>query len=108
MHWVIHRGRVALIKSYYLADLFVHLTASASRRSMSSFSEKRPVSLLGTMAFGGRVDAEQSRDMVRAFLDRGHNLVDTAYMYTDGKSEIVIGGMNLPKTGISEDLLGAF
>lgn len=51
------------------------------------------------MAFGGRADAKQSRDMVQAFLDRGHNQVDTAYMYTDGKSETIIGGMNLPKTG---------
>lgn len=57
------------------------------------------------MAFGGRADAEQSRDMVKAFLDRGHNLVDTAHMYMDGKSETVIGGMHLPKTGISEDTL---
>lgn len=104
---IIHRGRVAL-KSYYLADLVVHLTASSSRKSMSSSSGKRPVSLLGTMAFGGRADAEQSLDMVKAFLDRGHNLVDTAYMYMDGKSETIVGGMNLPKTGISEDLLGAF
>lgn len=52
------------------------------------------------MSFGGRADVEQSRDMVKAFLDRGHNLVDTAYMYTDGKSETIIGGMHLPKTGI--------
>lgn len=103
MHWVIHGGRVALIKRYYLADLAVHLSVSANRKSMSSSSEKRPVSLLGTMAFGGRADAEQSRDMVKAFLDRGHNLVDTAYMYMDGKSETIIGGMNLPKAGISED-----
>lgn len=103
MHCVIHRGRVSLIKSYYLKNAAVHLTASASGRSMSTSSEKRPVSLLGTMSFGGRADAEQSRDMVKAFLDRGHNLVDTAYMYTDGKSETIIGGMHLPKTGISED-----
>lgn len=54
------------------------------------------------MAFGGRADAEQSLDMVKAFLDRGHKLLDTAFMYADGKSETIIGGMNLPKTGISE------
>lgn len=70
-------------------------------------SEKRPVSLLGTMAFGGRADAKQSLDMVQAFLDRGHNHVDTAYMYMDGKSETIIGGMNLPKTGTAEDMLGS-
>ena len=57
------------------------------------------------MAFGGRVDAEQSLDMVKAFLDRGHNQVDTAFMYVDGKSETIIGGMNLPKTGIWEAAL---
>uniref|UniRef100_A0A3Q2WZ53 Aflatoxin B1 aldehyde reductase member 4-like n=1 Tax=Haplochromis burtoni TaxID=8153 RepID=A0A3Q2WZ53_HAPBU len=57
-----------------------------------------PVSLLGTMGFGGRADAEQSLEMVKAFLDRGHNQVDTAFMYVDGKSETIIGGMNLPKT----------
>lgn len=51
------------------------------------------------MAFGGRADAEQSLEMVKTFLGRGHNLVDTAFMYMDGKSETVIGGMNLPKTG---------
>lgn len=52
------------------------------------------------MSFGGRADAEQSLEMVKAFLDRGHNQVDTAFMYVDGKSETIIGGMNLPKTGI--------
>lgn len=60
------------------------------------------------MAFGGRADAEQSRNMVQAFLDRGHNQVDTAYMYMDGKSETIIGGMHLPKTGTAEDMLGSF
>ncbi|KAM6927329.1 aflatoxin B1 aldehyde reductase member 3 [Xenentodon cancila] len=59
---------------------------------------KRPETLLGTMAFGGRADAEQSRDMVTAFTDRGHCRLDTASMYVDGKSESVIGGMSLPKT----------
>lgn len=106
MQCVINRGRVPLIKSYYLKDLVVRLTATGTCRNMSS--EKRPVSLLGTMAFGGRADAEQSRDMVQAFLDRGHNRVDTAYMYADGKSETIIGGMNLPKTGIALEMLGSF
>lgn len=53
------------------------------------------------MAFGGRADAEQSLDMVKAFLNRGHSRVDTAFMYTDGKSETIIGGMKLPNTGTS-------
>lgn len=48
------------------------------------------------------MDAQQSLAMVKAFLDRGHRHVDTAFMYTDGRSEEVIGGMNLPTTGISQ------
>ncbi|KAI9520983.1 Aflatoxin B1 aldehyde reductase member 2 [Dissostichus eleginoides] len=65
---------------------------------MSSSQSKRPVTLLGTMAFGGRADEDLSLEMVKTFMDRGHVLVDTAFMYVDGKSETVIGGMNLPKT----------
>ncbi|KAF0034457.1 hypothetical protein F2P81_012215 [Scophthalmus maximus] len=68
-----------------------------ARRNMSS-PATRPVSLLGTMAFGGRADAELSLEMAQAFLARGHSRVDTALMYVDGKSEAVIGGMNLPNT----------
>lgn len=65
---------------------------------MSSTPAKQPVTLLGTMAFGGRADADLSLEMVKAFLARGHNHLDTAFMYVDGMSETVIGGMNLPKT----------
>ncbi|KAJ4926784.1 hypothetical protein JOQ06_014530 [Pogonophryne albipinna] len=65
---------------------------------MSSSQSKRPITLLGTMAFGGRADEELSLEMVKTFMDRGHVMVDTAFMYVDGKSETVIGGMNLPKT----------
>lgn len=70
-------------------------------RNMSSNAEhsKIPITLLGTMAFGGRADAELSEKMVKAFLDRGHREVDTAFMYTDGQSETIIGGMDLPKNG---------
>lgn len=54
------------------------------------------------MAFGGRADAALSSEMVKTFLGRGHSRVDTAFMYMDGKSETVIGGMSLPKTGREE------
>lgn len=63
-----------------------------------SSEAKRPVTLLGTMAFGGRADSQQSLEMMKAFLGRGHILLDTAIMYVDGKSEAIIGGMHLPKT----------
>ncbi|XP_070758238.1 aflatoxin B1 aldehyde reductase member 3 isoform X3 [Enoplosus armatus] len=102
MQWVIKGGLCTLRQSHIIKDVLTHLPRFEARRNMSSSHAKRPVSLLGTMAFGGRADAGQSLEMVTAFLDRGHNLVDTAFMYMDGKSETVIGGMNLPKTGISE------
>ncbi|KAF6738784.1 Aflatoxin B1 aldehyde reductase member 2 [Oryzias melastigma] len=64
---------------------------------MSCSCEVKPVTVLGTMAFGGRADAEQSREMVKTFLGRGHKHLDTAFMYMDGKSEAIIGDMELPK-----------
>ncbi|KAJ8260016.1 hypothetical protein GJAV_G00176140 [Gymnothorax javanicus] len=74
---------------------------SLTYRSMSSLKEtssKVPITVLGTMAFGGRADLSKSRDMVRAFTARGHNDIDTAFMYADGRSETVIGAVELPKT----------
>ncbi|KAM6981099.1 aflatoxin B1 aldehyde reductase member 3 [Aplochiton taeniatus] len=65
---------------------------------MTSSMPKRPVSLLGTMAFGGRADSNKSFEMVQAFLQRGHKEIDTAFMYTDGQAETIIGDMNLPQT----------
>ncbi|XP_061640008.1 aflatoxin B1 aldehyde reductase member 3 [Phyllopteryx taeniolatus] len=76
------------------SDFLATALKFASRRDMST----RPVTLLGAMAFGGRADAEQSLEMAKIFLDRGHEDLDTAFMYTDGKSETIIGDMNLPKT----------
>ncbi|XP_041130790.1 aflatoxin B1 aldehyde reductase member 4-like [Polyodon spathula] len=66
--------------------------------SPGSTQSKLPVTLLGSMAFGGRADADTSAAMVRAFLERGHSEVDTAYTYVEGQAETVIGGMGLPKT----------
>lgn len=96
MHWL---TKVGLRKTHCVRGVIIHLPKFVSGRDMSSSQPKKPVTLLGTMAFGGRANAEQSLDMVKAFLDRGHKQVDTAFMYMDGKSETIIGGMNLPKTG---------
>ncbi|XP_070702674.1 aflatoxin B1 aldehyde reductase member 3 [Pempheris klunzingeri] len=98
MQWVIKGALCTLGQSRITTTSLLHLPRFVAGRNMSSSPAKRPVSVLGTMAFGGRADAELSLDMVRAFLDRGHNQVDTAFMYTDGKSEAIIGGMKLPKT----------
>lgn len=96
MHWL---AKVGLRKTHCVRGVTIRLPKFVSVRDMSSSQPKKPVTLLGTMAFGGRANAEQSLDMVKAFLDRGHQQVDTAFMYGDGKSETIIGGMNLPQTG---------
>ncbi|KAJ8400745.1 hypothetical protein AAFF_G00395140 [Aldrovandia affinis] len=76
----------------------IRLLPFVPHRNMSGTHSKTPITLLGTMAFGGRADAETSTTMVRAYLERGHNDLDTAFMYADGRAEVVIGGMGLPKT----------
>ncbi|XP_040889461.1 aflatoxin B1 aldehyde reductase member 4-like [Toxotes jaculatrix] len=80
---------------HIIKDVLRHLPRFVARQNMSSSQTKWPVSLLGTMAFGGRADAKQSLEMVQAFLDRGHKQLDTAFIYVGGKSETVIGDMNL-------------
>lgn len=32
---------------------------------------------------------------VRAFLERGHTEIDTAFVYADGQSESILGGLGL-------------
>ncbi|KAM4582432.1 aflatoxin B1 aldehyde reductase member 3 [Fundulus diaphanus] len=98
MLWVITGGLCTVRRASNIQPVLLRLPQLASRRNMSSSPVRQPATLLGTMAFGGRADAEQSRGMVKAFLDRGHNLLDTAFMYVDGKSEAIIGDMDLPKT----------
>ncbi|XP_068171899.1 aflatoxin B1 aldehyde reductase member 4-like [Antennarius striatus] len=66
------------------------------RRNMSA--APRPATLLGTMAFGGRASLQLTRDMVGAFRARGHDHLDTAFMYAEGKSEAAIGQLGLPRT----------
>ncbi|XP_061583379.1 aflatoxin B1 aldehyde reductase member 3 [Cololabis saira] len=87
-------GLCRLLQACKSKDVFLHLPAFVVCRNMS----KRPETLLGTMAFGGRADGEQSRALVSAFRERGHAHLDTAFMYMDGQSETIIGGMALPKT----------
>jgi aryl-alcohol dehydrogenase-like predicted oxidoreductase len=46
---------------------------------------------LGTMNFGGITNEADSIEIVHAALDAGINFVDTANVYNDGQSEIVVG-----------------
>jgi len=46
---------------------------------------------LGTMTFGGQTSQTDADRMLAAFLDQGHSWVDTAFLYTDGRSEKLLG-----------------
>jgi len=50
----------------------------------------------GTMQFGGRADAKASRAMFDACVEAGINHFDTAYVYTDGASETLLGEFAAP------------
>ena len=47
---------------------------------------------LGTMTWGRDTDEHEAAEQLRAFLDAGGNLLDTAPIYGDGDSERTIGG----------------
>ena len=46
---------------------------------------------LGTMMFGGQTSNEESVEIVRYALENGINFFDTANIYTQGKSEMLLG-----------------
>lgn len=50
----------------------------------------------GAMQFGGKADAYQSQQMFEACLEGGITHFDTAYVYTDGKSEEILGQLIAP------------
>lgn len=62
---------------------------------VASGPPSRPATVLGTMEMGRRMDAPDSANAVRAFLERGHTELDTAFMYSDGQSESILGGLGL-------------
>jgi aflatoxin B1 aldehyde reductase len=49
------------------------------------------------MNFGGQVDELAADRMLAMFLDRGYKEVDTAYRYTDGASEEILGRLLTPE-----------
>jgi aryl-alcohol dehydrogenase-like predicted oxidoreductase len=60
------------------------------RRLGSSGLEVSPV-CLGTMTFGDRTDAAESRRIVDAAFAAGVNFIDTADAYVKGESETIVG-----------------
>lgn len=64
-------------------------------RPASGTGPARPATVLGTMEMGRRMDAPASAAAVRAFVERGHTELDTAFMYSDGQSESILGGLGL-------------
>lgn len=52
-----------------------------------------PIVALGAMTFGGRTSAADAGRMLDMFLEEGYTWVDTAYMYTNGRSERILGGL---------------
>ncbi|KAM5248688.1 aflatoxin B1 aldehyde reductase member 2-like [Ctenodactylus gundi] len=57
--------------------------------------QTRPTTVLGAMAVGDSMDASTGAAAVRAFLERGHSEIDTAFAYADGQSENILGGLGL-------------
>ncbi|XP_026857837.2 aflatoxin B1 aldehyde reductase member 3 isoform X1 [Electrophorus electricus] len=92
------RGGLYSVHQILIAGL--RLSHSGKLHSMSNQTahSKLPSTLLGSVSFGGRADAEICAKMVKAFLECGHNDLDTAFLYTDGQAETIIGAMQLPKT----------
>lgn len=58
---------------------------------------------LGTMTWGRDTDEHEAAEQLKAYLDAGGNVIDTAAMYGDGDSERVIGGFL--ETLVSRDQL---
>lgn len=46
---------------------------------------------LGTMTFGAETDAQQSQDQLDLYVEAGGTLVETADVYSDGRSEEIVG-----------------
>jgi aryl-alcohol dehydrogenase-like predicted oxidoreductase len=46
---------------------------------------------LGTMTFGWQADEKTSHSIIEGFVEKGGNFLDTADVYSDGKSEQIIG-----------------
>lgn len=55
----------------------------------------RHAMVLGTMEMGGHMDTSASATTMRAFLECSHTKLDMAFMYSDGQSKTILGGLGL-------------
>ena len=60
----------------------------------------------GTMQFGDGADERDSQEMYEACRSNGINFFDTAFVYTGGKSELILG--NLIISSLLENLKFGF
>uniref|UniRef100_A0A2I3S608 Aldo-keto reductase family 7 member A3 n=1 Tax=Pan troglodytes TaxID=9598 RepID=A0A2I3S608_PANTR len=67
----------------------------AGPEPISKLSRAGPATVLGAMEMGRRMDAPTSAAVTRAFLERGHTEIDTAFVYSEGQSETILGGLGL-------------
>ncbi|KAK7803860.1 hypothetical protein U0070_021531, partial [Myodes glareolus] len=58
-------------------------------------SSAQPATVLGALEMGRRMDPTSSAAAVQAFLKRGHTEIDTAFVYAEGQSETILGGLGL-------------
>ena len=56
--------------------------------------------VLGTMTFGSQVERSDAAHLVRRFRERGHRLLDTAYVYNDGATETLLGALREADEGV--------
>ena len=61
------------------------------RRALGRSGIEVPVVGIGCNNFGGRIDAARSERVIQAALDEGVAFFDTADIYSDGRSEEIIG-----------------
>ena len=69
------------------------LTFSTMRRRLGSSGLSITPLALGTMLWGNAVDRHEAGDHLRAFVEAGGNLVDTAFGYGGGDAETILGGL---------------
>ncbi|KIY53406.1 Aldo/keto reductase [Fistulina hepatica ATCC 64428] len=73
------------------------MSAQVSYRRLGNAGLRVSVPIVGAMSFGSKqwqpwvIEEEEAHEVLKAAWDRGVNTVDTANVYSNGKSEVIIG-----------------